>query len=171
MKKKIAIVTGVLLGMFLIYNALWFVNYKKYTGLGEKIDPSEQNNDYSMEKDGYTFAVFKPEYLSFKGNLSVSKNMLFSEDVKEADGIDLIIWPCFTGGYEVGVMIYHNTAVESEDASTIQINSESIELELDKDGKLQTEYRYLEKEYLEHKDEINKLLEICEEVWKINLPH
>jgi hypothetical protein len=105
MKKKIFIIVGIIVGVFLIYNAFWFgwrnIKYSQY------IESMEQNPHsnfivpryaYTAE-DGFTYFVKFPDYLSFTGNLSLGPPM------DENLGSALLIWPQFNGEYSFGISI------------------------------------------------------------------
>lgn len=98
--KLFGIVAGII---FLLINLLWGMNYIAYQKyiLNSPEDPSlfQINTSYCSEKDGITYTVKKPNYLTRTGNLaSVS-----------ADGnISILVWPSYLcldiDSY--GVMIY-----------------------------------------------------------------
>jgi len=120
MNKKRMIVGGIALGAFILFNAFWFVwreiAFSKYAFDGmEKTERSSiiAPRYYYVDKDGYSWFVKFPDYLSFVGNITVMiPTVMDSEDVNFDN--TLIIWPHFSGKYEYGMFIY-------EDDSVIQI--------------------------------------------------
>lgn len=168
MKKKLLFIL-ILLGILIIgYNAVWLINLQKYIKLEHKVGYSEHYGTYAIEKDGYVFSVRRPRYLSFTGNLAVTKKRHYTQDVSEYEYTDLLVWPEFTGGYTTGVRICRETVVYAEER--VMSDGNSIDLEFGKDGKLIPECAYMEEDYLAHKSEIDELIINCEEVWGIDLP-
>lgn len=120
-KKKLFIVGGVLLGIFLIVNVVWFATvYVQWNGYIEnsgaiKDDSGVETRYYGDTEDTYTVAIAKPSYLRFSNNgfLRVS----FSESYKVSGydtgnltanrDLDIVIyfWPDMTGKYKCGVLL------------------------------------------------------------------
>lgn len=92
-KKKVLIVSIVLLILFGIWNIAWYVltelRYNKFL----KAVPENDWGIHAVQKDGYNYNVKRPFYLFFVGNLGVSSSNNSSA---------LIIWPHIFGGYEYG---------------------------------------------------------------------
>lgn len=77
-KKRIIIVTAVILGIFLVFNLVWFfsvgIKYIGYESKLDKIDAEGSSIKYSGEVDGYSYGIKPAGYLSFRsGFLTVSK--------------------------------------------------------------------------------------------------
>lgn len=104
-KKKVIVLTLILLLIgLIIYSTIWYtVTRSKYDAyakgmdinssglLMEKIEPSYYSGDGTYE---YTVAF--PGYLSYVGNLVVSRFK---------DGLSLFIWPAFAGKSQYGIII------------------------------------------------------------------
>lgn len=104
-RQKIFIAIEIILGCFLIYNIVWFVNWRSYGKYKNSVGYEDSTNRYFCnDSEGYRYAVFAPEYLRFVGNLTVGNNV-WSDKIEEST-CSLIIWPLFMGGYEFGVNIY-----------------------------------------------------------------
>lgn len=89
MKKrgKLWTVLLVIVGLFVLYNLVWLLLvWNTYHGFTEGMRELQPCQTYVIdEKDGYTYNVKIPDYLSFTGNLGVHPY----EDSEYA----LIIWP------------------------------------------------------------------------------
>lgn len=168
MKKRIFVTVAIICSLFLMYNIVWGINCYQYRKYEKKVGYDEQRQSYVIEKDGYLFSVFRPDYLSFTGNLAINKRIIYG-DKQEYNYIDMLIWPTLTGKFTVGIMIKHETTSQSE--TSMQVKGDSVDLEFDEKGALVPECAHLEKDYLEHKDEIEKLYSMAEEMWGIKLPH
>jgi hypothetical protein len=96
MKKKLVIIGGVSIGIFILFNAFWFVwremKYSKY--IFEGMEKTEHSNIvvprfYHVDEDGYSWFVKYPDYLSFTGNITVM--MPTGMDDEEAHFDDTLI--------------------------------------------------------------------------------
>lgn len=168
-KKKVLIPIIVIISLFLIYNIAWGINCYRYRKYEKLTGYDQQHHLCRAVKDDYTFAVFRPDYLSFTGNLSVSQNREYKSGQKENDAISMIIWPCVTGGFEVGISIIHEDLSETEETHRSDVTS--VDLEFDKKGNLLPEYAHLTKVYEANKDKIDYIYSLAEKEWGITLPH
>lgn len=169
-KKKIGISCAVIVVMFGIYNLFWFITTEStfnkflastsYNGKTENF-VCDMSKYYSMmSADGYTYAVKKPDYLSFTGNLSVQKKLPDDEALETDYSCSLIVWISPFSKEQFGVTI----PVENEEIYEIYIN-ENGEPQFENSDSEQ--YKKRCKELLkERKDEINTLLENKKRVWK-----
>ncbi len=89
MKKhgKIKIVLLAIVGLFAIYNLVWVLTvWNTYRGFTEGMEELTPYRRYVIdERDGYTYNVKIPDYLSFTGNLGLQPY--------EGGDCALIIWP------------------------------------------------------------------------------
>ena len=110
-KKKVKIVVAWLFTLLATWITVWFatnsIGYNKYT---EPLD--EMFGEKMLIKDGYTYAVKKPGYLSFEGNIAMTAS--------NQEG--LIMWPNLFGEDDYGI--------------TILVNDERYDLLLDKNMNL-----------------------------------
>lgn len=106
-KKRIWLfISLVLVVVFILWNILWLLFLDStYKPLIDAVN----NYEFSIAEDnciydGYSYNVFKPSYLSFSGNLSMS---LYCEDEIENNETrcSLLIWPKLSGNYEYGVTL------------------------------------------------------------------
>ncbi|MDD7306137.1 MAG: hypothetical protein PUG67_06080 [Peptoniphilaceae bacterium] len=108
--------------LFIIYNMIWLLNvlvrYKPYT---KGFETFEKNKSYySVGKNGYVYNVKYPNYLSFTGNMAISK---------DNDRIGLIIWPKIFGNFDLGLQINEDNEIYSYilDAKRKDYNKSIIE--------------------------------------------
>lgn len=104
--KKIAlIITISAIVVFAIWNIAWlsFVHtvYKPYM---DAVGCNERGEYTVVDSDNYRYSVFKPSYLSFTSNLSISENIALNE-VSESYRCSLIIWPKLSGSYQFGLSL------------------------------------------------------------------
>lgn len=80
------IILLVIVGLFALYNLVWlFLVWNTYHGFTEGMREHYSYQTYVIdEKDGYTYNVKIPDYLSFTGNLAIHPY---------EGGCALIIWP------------------------------------------------------------------------------
>ena len=116
----------------------------------------DKNKSYSFfvpkylknDKEGFSYSVKYPDYLSFTGNLAIS--MPSEDDDYFSDA--LIIWPNLLKGYEYGLILYDE-----------ENNEYMIEIDENKNPK-DSEYKEIVND---HKDNIDILFEKADEVWKL----
>ena len=147
MKHKVKIgLLGFLL-IFTIINIAWIFERNKRFGC--YIDEMEETifstffvPRYSMmDKEGFTYGVKFPDYLTLTGNLSISYPPEEEQDLF-TDG--LIIWPLRNGNYEYGVILEYEgiqhliyidedgSAVFDEDREVAEASAERIMVLLEK---------------------------------------
>ncbi|WPP41126.1 hypothetical protein SK066_21615 [Paenibacillus hunanensis] len=98
-KKTITIILVSIVILFILWNLVWFgFNYIKYNNFVGAL-PETSTGNHILVKDGYTYGVKTPDYLSFTGNLSISNS---------SKGELLIIWPLPFGGYQYGFRLQEN---------------------------------------------------------------
>lgn len=94
-KKIIKYILLTLLGLFLIWNTVWAVNYYTYYKFSSGYMKSPVN--YIKSGKDYTYTVACPSYLSLTGNFALTNN----------DDLSIIIWPAVfmrgTSEYGVGI--------------------------------------------------------------------
>ncbi|WP_243291890.1 hypothetical protein [Bacillus sp. FJAT-47783] len=145
--KKISIkkILLIVISIFLIWNIAWFlitaIKYNKFT---EAI-PKNEYGVYIKEEDGYLYNVKKPGYLSFTGNLGVSKK-------ESMNG--LIIWPLLFGGFEYGIRLQNDGEVYE-----IYVDENMNPINVDDSVAIQ--------QLEEHKVEIEKMISKANEIWDL----
>lgn len=152
MKKKVIIgISAIIVGVFAIMNIVWLVGWKlKYDNFADGYTVEETGEgmsiNYMLDEDGYTYDVNKPDYLSYKGSLSVSKSSTLS----------LIIWPGFASDTEYGLFALEDGYIYN--------------LSLTEDGELLEDGEYIyssaeKKIHEKYKDDIAIFLEKAHNEW------
>lgn len=135
-----------LIFVFGIYNLLWFINYASYnrflTDSYIKLDAYSYIYD---SEEGWIFFVKKPDYLSFTGNLHLSRQSVDNE---------LLIWPSLFREDRYGVSIY--TGMDGEIYTFIDIM-------IDNQGNCISGKQEDEKLIEENAESINELLQVYRE--------
>lgn len=148
LKKKMLIIIGVIILSFGIYNLIWYIIVsEKYNDFIVDMEEIYPNITYAIDnKDGYTYNVKIPDYLSFTGNLGVQPY--------EGGDHALIIWPGIFKETTYGVFI------TSDDGRThaVMLTEERMPLS---DAPEQTK-QLVE----ENKDKIDELFDRADEMWK-----
>lgn len=159
--KKILLVLGIL---FVLYNAVWSAYVAlRYEPLRKDLGTKVGVGATILQKDGYTYSVHNPPYLSFTGNLSITENIRYSEELSELTTADLTIWPYGLNNYEVGVGIVQTTI----DLEAHSLNSICTQMMLDKNMNLLDDTPKNRKLYEENLDKIEKLYNLSYEMWGI----
>lgn len=146
-KKKTIKVLIIIIIIGIVINLGWLGIVKlKYDGYKEPLKFSDKMKVYyNVDDDEYTYSLRMPNYMSFTGNLSVSK----------IDDDSIIIWPKIDGSMKIGVILI-------EDKS-------AYEVYIDNDLNVVGDY---DKEVidvvLKHKDNIKKLYDKANEMWDLN---
>ena len=152
MKKFLKIILLIVI-VFIAINIVWFswrgIKYQKYV---KGMDKTEFYTIFipryiKQDKDGFTYSVKFPDYLSITGNLSVgvpSENDNFYTDA-------LIIWPNLKG-YEYGLILY-----EKEDEYLIELNNNREPID--------NKYKDIMKK---HQENIDVLFKKANERWNLN---
>ena len=140
MKKKILKIVLAAAIVFIAYNIIWFAwshtKYRKYTGGMQEGDFSSFITRRYVYSDaaGYDYLVKYPDYLSFTGNMSLGLPSTEENPFTDA----LIIWPKFSGGYQLGVLLYEENvqygiyidsegnALSKEDEDIVSRHSDAI---------------------------------------------
>lgn len=150
MKKRILLIGGIVLTVFILINIAWFiwrdVSYSNYT---KNMSPTSFSNFivpkyHLIDEDGFQFYVKYPDYLSLTGNINVGmpteNNNLFTDT--------LIIWPLLDGEYDIGALLYDDSgsyqiyidaqgnALNNADNEVIKRHQENINILLKKAGDL-----------------------------------
>ena len=92
-KVKIIIITIVLLIIIsiLAYISAWLVYYFSFNKYTKSVpfNNSEQYYGYVLqEDDGYIYSVFKPDFMDFRGEISITKQIILSSDPENAVPFD-----------------------------------------------------------------------------------
>lgn len=177
--KKIGIVFGIIIAIFLIINLIWFLGIKiRYMNLTKGMDKVVQtkeekeeginNRSYKKIEDGYRYLVKGTGYLGNSGFACVSneEGLVFKTDkngnIKSDNGtnISLFIWPKMFTGYTYGV--------------DVENVNEWYQIDVNKDGNyivdedVDPEYQEKLKEVLEeNREKIDKLFELADKMWNI----
>ena len=154
MKREWQIFFAVLLGLFAVYNAVWFAYREiRYKPLTENIE--NRYGVYLTAIDDVTYSVSKPSYLSFTGNLSLA-------DTETHEG--LIIWPEFPSGYRYAADIAVRT--DKEDGREIPVLAPIM---IDENGNWIDDSGYYGKKereiFDEKQEEIKEWLENKNQLW------
>lgn len=101
--KIILIIIGVLVGIFIIINIVWFVGSKSiYNSLSKNISNSKNEfNNYEKVIDGYKYIIKDTGYISNSGfaNVSINKDIEVeiddngNETPNDFTKVTLYIWP------------------------------------------------------------------------------
>lgn len=165
----------IVVAIFVVFNIFWFayreIRFSQFTNGFEVMAKGE---DPEKTQDGVWYNVYKPTYLSFKGNLtaSVRGEKYISKSGREFDISDqdgLIIWPKFPFNYSyaVDLELYHyydeqaNKEVSESFVVLIDENGEWI----DKSDVFSKEQRDLFKQRQEF---IKEFLKDTKEFWNIH---
>lgn len=154
--KKVWLIFGMIIMFFLIYNIIWFFNYKSYGSISddyEKFDGMYVKED--KRKFDYTWSY--PKYLSFTGNYAITN---------EDDTLSLIIWPksLLKKESRFGLQIYSKVKKEGYmfyiDREMNYLYPENIDFS----EKQEEEILKLMKA---HETEIKDLMELADKEWEI----
>lgn len=177
--KRIGIVFGVIIAIFLIINLVWFLGVKtRYMQLEKKLDKvvqTEEEKEEGIKKDsyektenGYKYQVKGTGYLGNSGFALVSdeEGLVLETDEKgnvisdNGTHVALYIWPKMFSGYTYGIDISNA--------------DDWYQIEVDKDGQClvdedrDPEQQEKRKKVLEeNREEINKLFELADKMWNI----
>lgn len=141
--------------LFILINIVWFswraIKYNNYSkGMNKNLFYSAFVPKYlEDDKEGFSYSVKYPDYLSFTGNLSISMPIRSNNNYTDS----LIIWPNLRN-YEYGLILYD----ENNNEYMIEINE-------NKEPK-DSEY----KEIINiHKENIDILFDKANEFWNLKL--
>lgn len=159
--KKVLFVLG---GIFILYSAIWsaYVTYR-YEPFRKKLGTTVGVSKSYLQKDRYTYSVFKPHFLSFTGNLHISEYITVGDDHDETVSADLIIWPRGINDYEIGVGII-TTTTYNNGHSTYSICTNMM---LDKDMNLLDDTPENRALYEQNLDKIENLYHLAYDMWGI----
>lgn len=154
--RKIWLVSGILLAAFLIFNLIWFLNYRSY---GTVSGDYERYNGMYVKEDSreFDYTWSGPDYPSFNGNYAITN---------ADDTLSLIIWPkslfreeswfglqMYDDVWKEGYMFYVDRDMNYSDAENPEFSEREKEKILD---------------WMEKRDaEIRQLKELAEAEWKI----
>ena len=165
------IILLVIVILFVLYNVVWsafvtfrFESFRKSLGsdLNIGLDKGLGLGVSSIQKDEYTYRVFKPAYLTFTGNLSISENMTVyvNDQPKETYyNVGITIWPRGIKDYEIAVQI-----IEFVPASSGGV---SFPMKLDENMNLLDDTPENRRLYEENLDKIENLYHLAYEMWGI----
>lgn len=152
MKKKLLLISGIILSIFILFNAFWFIwreiKFNKYIVYMEPnvFSTIMVPRYYFIDEEGYTYYVKYPDYLSFSGNVTVM--IPIEDDSVESFDNTLIIWVHFGGKYEYGMFIHEDdnvyqiyideqgNAIDSDTSEIIGRHKSDIEILLQKANKI-----------------------------------
>lgn len=167
MKKHVLlkIILLMLILFLLSFHIIWVINFMKYKPFQDAVGKDEQGRYSYSDENNLSYSVFAPRYPRFVGNLSISD--FRSDKLKTGDIlIDMIIWPEFFDGYEVGISISRVTGLSTSDGS-YSIQTESSQFVLDEAMNL---INYDEEDiefYKKYKDEISDFYRKAYDMWGI----
>jgi hypothetical protein len=177
--KKIGIVFGVIIAIFLVINLIWFFGIKiRYMSLTKGIDKVVQTEEekemdinnitYEKVEDGYRYLVKETSYLNNSGFACVGKEegMVIETDKggnvisDNGTNISLFIWPEMFSGYTFGVDVENVNGWYQ-----INVDKDGYYIE-DKDVDPENQEKL--KEILENnREEIDKLFDLADKMWDI----
>ncbi len=176
--KKLLILFIILLSVFGLINIIWYYSYKRvYDKLTYKMDTIHRSADdketrYMKTLEGYDFMLKMPSYLGSGGFLTVGNSEGAISEVDEKGNvinsnglyISLYIWPQAFGGYKMGLDFFD----EANDIwEQVEVDSK---LHLTSTENLDDQYvKYIQRMIKDNKKEINKLLNMAEDFWNIEL--
>lgn len=145
---------------FFVYCAVWSDNvtsrYEPFCkALGKEVGASRT----FAEKDGYSYSVHKPSFLSFTGNLSISENFVVKENQPAETYVNLCIWLRGISSYEMEVML-----IEFEAGSTNGVASQFM---VDRHGNLLDDTSENRRLYEENREKIENIYHLSYETWGI----
>ncbi len=169
MKKKFKkrYILFIVLGIFVIYNIIWMINFSYYNKMKKALGYHERYQRYVLVEDDFTYSVATPDYLSFTGNYAISQSVRPKVD-EIVETVDMIIWPnLLKNKYEVGIsFVKHNTYKVSEN----EIGTESTETRvlLDENmNPLDEESEYVLSKHPEYMERIKMMYQKAYDKWGI----
>lgn len=157
--KKILFTLSVI---FFLYSAVWsaYVTYR-YEPFRKKLGATVGCSTSLLKRDGYTYSVSKPHFLSFTGNLHISEFITVGGNQSEKMYADLLIWPCGINDYKVGVGIINTTT------SQYSLHGVVTGMMLDKNMNLLDDTPENRALYEQNLDKIENLYHLAYEMWGI----
>ena len=170
-----------IVGIILIitYMAIWLILINSIYEPFEKAIPynEEMRAHFYEDSDYYNYSVSKPSpyFLTFTGNLSISKSVGFDTKGRRVgpDGsypyigtdINMIIWPKIGDGYKICVsIIEYDGSVDNNGASI----TKSYEYLLDENKRLLENLSLTDmQDYYSHIEDINYIYEKMNSMWEI----
>lgn len=114
--------------------------------------------DYYCVKEGVSYYVAPPSYLSTTGNLAIG-----IPTIRDGDNVvDMIIWRNVDGTFDVGISL-DSYKVESNGT----ITCDSVKIELDEDMNLLEENEILQELLTENRDIIENYYKLAYDMWGI----
>ena len=136
------------IGIFVIYNIVWALYIdKRYNPFLEPVR-GDFNTFAILDDENYSFAVAKPTYPKFSGNLAAN-----NKDNK----VSLIIWPLVNGKYEYGVILDDKISNKSYSCNIM------VDRNMNPTKPLTGDEKAL---YEKDKNEILKIFGKCKKIWK-----
>ncbi|WNY24028.1 hypothetical protein MmiHf6_13530 [Methanimicrococcus hongohii] len=156
-QKILLAVIGIVLILFVVFNAVWLMNYKSYDRFERDDYTRPFGSSYVLSKDGFHYNIKYPDYLQFSGNLGITN---------EADTLSMIIWPqAFKSNeYEVGIIIYD---AGSEYSFYLYLDSD-LNMNHDKMNLTEESSDIAEKLLEERRDEIEEMYSLAENEWNLS---
>ncbi|MEG0778769.1 MAG: hypothetical protein RSG55_07980 [Oscillospiraceae bacterium] len=149
LKKRLIIIGSVIL-LFGICNLVWYlIVFDKYNDYIVGMEEIYPNRTYVIDnRDGYTYNVKIPDYLTFTGNLGIQPS--------GGGGFALIIWPGIFKETTYGVFI-----------STDNGRSQAVMLTKDR-MPVSDEPKQIKQLVEENRGKIDELFDKAFDLWKIN---
>ena len=171
-KVKIIIITIVLLIIIsiLAYISAWLVYYFSFNKYTKSVpfNNSEQYYGYVLqEDDGYIYSVFKPDFMDFRGEISITKQIILSSDPENAvpfDCCEFLIFPSLNGKYEIWVTVsfYDGLAKKDEEEPEYYSTAPDESYSFDLDSKL----NLISDNTKENQELLNKYMPMILETYK-----
>lgn len=128
-RRKGLIIVFVLLLIVLVYMLTWAIYFNvKYNPYIEAIPYNdEMQENYYIDEDKYAYSAFKPKpyFLSFKGNLAITRCIAFDTKGNRVGpngerpyidtDMDMLIWPKFDGSYEICLSIIEYDGTQNDE--------------------------------------------------------
>lgn len=152
--RKLKLLILILIAVFILWNAVWYMNYSTYAKFTSGYLKSPVN--YVKSGDHFTYTVDPPSYLRLTGNFAITNN-------KE---LSLIIWPSLfmKGKAKYGIGI--------EDESTDLIYRFYVDEELNYIHVSEMNYAkdeeiYVEKLLDEHRSSLLEMYTLAKDEWHL----
>lgn len=156
MSRKKKNILLLLVGVCVIGNVVWGLNYLNYCKLTSEYIKCDKATFYKNDED-LTYFVKRPDYCSFTGSYTITNN----------NSISVIIWPevSFCKKYEIGVEFYDDVEKHiyrfyiDEQLNLVNTSENRFTFEQEETVK---------KMIAENKEELQKMYQLAESEWKFS---